>query len=304
MNINRFFVQVFCSFLLIMTASSAFAQATRTWVSGVGDDANPCSRTAPCKTFQGAISKTAPAGTIDVLDPGGFGAVTITKSITLENIGFIAGVLVSGTNGIIVNAGVNDVVVLRGLTIDGINTGLSGVRFLNGAKLVVERCTIQNFTQNGIDFNPAGTAQLVVSDSTINNNSLNFVTGAGILLEGGNPLANIERTRLVHNGNAVMVEVGEAVLHASTVSQNAMGVIVGTASGGGARGSMRVAVDDSVISNNVNGGAVATSGAIILSRSTVAYNGTGVSGTVQSTGDNRIFGNTTDGTVGSSIPLH
>src|SRR5712664_828705 len=89
--------------LAALTASPASAQATRTWVSGVGDDANPCSRTAPCKTFAGAISKTAPAGEINVLDPGGFGAVTITKSMTISCEGFEAGVLVSGTNAIIVN---------------------------------------------------------------------------------------------------------------------------------------------------------------------------------------------------------
>ena len=71
-------------FLMCITVSVANAQATRTWISGVGDDANPCSRTAPCKTFAGAISKTAAGGEIDVLDPGGFGAVTITKAITLD----------------------------------------------------------------------------------------------------------------------------------------------------------------------------------------------------------------------------
>src|SRR5262249_9234662 len=90
----------------------AQAQATRTWVSGVGDDANPCSRTAPCKTFAGAIFKTAPSGEINVLDPGGFGAVTITKSITISSEGFEAGVLVSGTNGIVVS-GAGVVVVLK-----------------------------------------------------------------------------------------------------------------------------------------------------------------------------------------------
>src|SRR5213083_3662422 len=84
------------------------AQATRTWVSGVGDDANPCSRTAPCKTFAGAISKTAASGEINCLDPGGFGAVTITKAITIACEGVTAGVLAAGTNGIIVNAGAND----------------------------------------------------------------------------------------------------------------------------------------------------------------------------------------------------
>src|SRR5512134_2037621 len=91
--------------LVALAAGPAGAQATRTWVSGVGDDANPCSRTAPCKTFAGAISKTAAAGEINVLDPGGYGAVTITKAITISSEGFEAGVLVSGTNAIIVNAG-------------------------------------------------------------------------------------------------------------------------------------------------------------------------------------------------------
>src|SRR6266566_2476599 len=96
-------------------ATAAQAQATRTWVSGVGDDANPCSRTAPCKTFAGAISKTSAVGEINVLDPGGFGAVTITKSISIRSDHIEAGVLVSGTNGIVVAAQPSDTVVLEGL---------------------------------------------------------------------------------------------------------------------------------------------------------------------------------------------
>src|SRR6204780_3913897 len=103
-------------FLAGLAIAPAHAQATRTWVSGVGDDANPCSRTAPCKTFAGAISKTAAAGEINVLDPGGFGAVTITKSISIINDGVgEAGVLVSGTNGIAISAAATDKVILRGL---------------------------------------------------------------------------------------------------------------------------------------------------------------------------------------------
>src|SRR4051794_27676469 len=102
-------------FALVLPTVSASAQATRTWVSGVGDDANPCSRTAPCKTFAGAISKTAAGGEISVLDPGGFGAVTITKSITINGTGTLAGILASLTNGVIVNgAGIH--VVLRNLS--------------------------------------------------------------------------------------------------------------------------------------------------------------------------------------------
>src|SRR3954463_5239202 len=83
--------------------ASASAQATRTWVSGVGDDVNPCSRTAPCKTFAGAISKTANGGEIDALDPGGFGTITITKAITIDGTGTFASILNSGVNGVNVN---------------------------------------------------------------------------------------------------------------------------------------------------------------------------------------------------------
>src|ERR687886_1417639 len=105
--------------LALAVPGSAFGQATRTWVSGVGDDANPCSRTAPCKTFAGAISKTAAGGEISVLDPGGFGAVTITKAITIDGDGTLAGILAASVNGVIVNAGVNDVVVIRSISING-----------------------------------------------------------------------------------------------------------------------------------------------------------------------------------------
>ena len=129
----------------LLGGSLAFAQATRTWVSGLGNDADPCSRTAPCKTYAGAISKTAAGGEISTLDPGGFGAVTITKSITISGVGTQASILGAGSNGIVINAGVNDVVVLHNLQINGVGTGLIGVRFLNGAALVMEDVRIWGF---------------------------------------------------------------------------------------------------------------------------------------------------------------
>src|SRR5215510_81523 len=112
----------------LICGSIANAQATRTWVSGVGDDANPCSRTVPCKTFAGAISKTAPCGEISVLDPGGFGAVTITKAITINGDGTLAGILAATVNGIIVAAGASDVVILRSLSINGACSGIDGIK--------------------------------------------------------------------------------------------------------------------------------------------------------------------------------
>src|SRR5437870_4631051 len=118
------------SALLFAGTLPAQAQATRTWVSGVGDDANPCSRTAPCKTWAGAISKTAPGGEIDALDPGGFGGVTITKSITLEGTGTFASILASLVNGIVINAASTDVITIRGLSIDGFCNGINGINVL------------------------------------------------------------------------------------------------------------------------------------------------------------------------------
>src|SRR5215467_8395705 len=172
----------------LLYAAPAHAQATRTWVSGVGDDANPCSRTAPCKTFAGAISKTAPGGEIDCLDSGGFGALTITKAITINCEGVIGGVLVAGTNGIVVAAGASDRVILRGLDFDGLgasnpNGGINGIRFISGQALVVDKCIIYGFTTNGIDIAvTAGGSSVDVKDTTITNvggDGIRATTSAG-----------------------------------------------------------------------------------------------------------------------------
>src|SRR5712672_2878373 len=156
------FVSAFLALCLI--ALSAHAQS-RTWVSGVGDDANPCSRTAPCKTFAGAISKTAAGGEINCLDPGGFGAVTITKAMTIACEGVTACVLAAGTNGIIVNAGASDQVTLRGLDINGFGTGLNGIRFLAGKALIVDNCQIYEFTTHALGVSGSS---LTVKDTRIN----------------------------------------------------------------------------------------------------------------------------------------
>src|SRR5436305_9737049 len=160
--------------VLVLGTTIMSAQATRTWVSGVGDDANPCSRTAPCKTFAGAISKTAPGGEIDALDPGGFGALTITKSITIDGGGGqVASVLVAGTNGIVVAAGGADIVILRNLRFDGLrgagnaNAGLSGIRFISGGSLIVDKCEIFGFNNNGVDIALGASGQAWVTNTNI-----------------------------------------------------------------------------------------------------------------------------------------
>jgi hypothetical protein len=176
-----------CALFILTLSSVAQAQATRTWVTGVGNDANPCSRTAPCQTLAGAIIKTAIGGEIDVLEPGGVGAVTITKSITIDGGASFGSILASGTTGVNINiaANVNDPqrrVTLRRLAIQGTGlsgaigtaTGIRGIRVhTNGvSKLNVENCYIQNFTTAGIDIvgNEGATGMRVsIKDTTITN---------------------------------------------------------------------------------------------------------------------------------------
>ena len=153
--------------LLALAEAPVAAQATRTWVSGVGDDANPCSRTAPCKTFAGAISKTATSGEINCLDSGGFGAVTIVKSITILCNGVVGGVLASGVNGVIVNAPAGSSVVLDGLDIDGVGTGLSGVRVIGTGRLTIRNTVIRNFTVAGVNMIGTQGARVFMDNVTV-----------------------------------------------------------------------------------------------------------------------------------------
>lgn len=195
-----------------MAAPSAFAQATRTWVSGVGDDVNPCSRTAPCKTFAGAISKTAPRGEINVLDPAGFGAVTITKPILIDGAAAgTAGVLVSGTHAIIININPDDhpdaTVVLRNLNINGLDTGLSGIRVLRASKVLVEHAKIQGF-QNAIDVASGANAQLLVQRADIVNNR-----SAAISLNDANSKLYLSDSSLFGNAAAFNTNAGSVTTY-------------------------------------------------------------------------------------------
>jgi len=192
MKYNHFWLAIFLCFSFAFASESAFAQATRTWVSGVGDDANPCSRTAPCKTFAGAISKTAPGGEINVLDPGGFGAVTITKAITIRSDSIEAGVLVSGTNAIIISAAATDNVTLEGLDIEGLNTGLDGVKVLSAKTVYIVRCAIRHFATNGVEMTSSSSgARVFIKDSFITQNGTNAVANSGGVRVQGNGVGNV-----------------------------------------------------------------------------------------------------------------
>ncbi len=203
------------------------AQATRTWVSGVGDDVNPCSRTAPCKTFAGAISKTAAGGIINVLDPGGYGAVTITKAITIDGGGYLAGILAAGTNGVVVNAGNGDVVRLVGLDIEGVNQtaspGLNGVRFVKGAHLIIENCRIFGFSQAGLDVQPSDNLTHLV---TVKESSFDSNTVGGILLKPAGTTrvrATLTRVRMSKNGFGIRVQDGAAAAVSESVVSDSGG---------------------------------------------------------------------------------
>lgn len=289
-------------------AGSASAQATRTWVSGVGDDANPCSRTAPCKTFAGAISKTATGGEINCLDPGGFGGVTITKAITIYCDDVEAGVLVSGTNAIVVNAPTTAAVVLRGLDIEGLGTGLNGVRFLAGGSLHVDDCLIRNFSSasggNGIAFVPSNSAKLLVTNTRLWRNAVGVV-GAGILIAptgGASAEVVVENVVSSNNNNGI---------HANSATSGAISVAIdnsvfslntgnGIAATGGA-GSINILVDGTTSSDNAAAGLTASGATAIirLSDSNVTGNANGLttasSGQILSFVNNRIRGNTVDG---------
>jgi len=213
-------------FAAMLITAPASAQATRTWVSGVGDDANPCSRTAPCKTFAGAISKTAGGGEINVLDPGGFGGVTITKSITLRST-FEAGVLVSGTNAIVIAAGVNDTVILEGLDIEGLATGLNGIQVSGNVKSVyVLRCSINRFTQSGINFiSPTANARLIVKDTTIINNNAGINVqngGSGLSAAVLNSLIDGNGTGMQANGGTTSISYAYSTIAGGITPLNAL----------------------------------------------------------------------------------
>ncbi len=176
---KRLFTGIAFALGAVMLAPAAQAQATRTWVSGVGDDVNPCSRTAPCKTFAGAISKTAAGGEINCLDPGGWGAVTITKSITIDCSQFPGGILNTSGNGININAGISDAVVLRGLEVTGVGSsyGSSGIRITQVGSVTLENVTIRYQVQ-GINFIPTNASRLNLINVSILNTAVSAPAAA------------------------------------------------------------------------------------------------------------------------------
>jgi hypothetical protein len=282
----------------LMVTSMAQAQATRTWVSGVGDDANPCSRTAPCKTFAGAISKTAKDGEISVLDPGGFGALTITKSITVDGGGIGGSILAAGTTGVNVNvtdaADVRKTVRLRNISINGAATGIHGINYIAGLKLYVENVQIFGFqsaaTSRGIKANMAVGGQLYVKDTEI----ANCASGIDASATSGNVVVNLDRVRLngMTDGLILGTGTGANVRDSFIVGNSGVGVKTSVNAG--------TILERTMIDSNGTGLQPGAGTTTDISNVSIIGNGTGIAttgGTVQSHGNNQINLNTTPGAV-------
>jgi hypothetical protein len=282
----------------------AHAQATRTWVSGVGDDANPCSRTAPCKTFAGAISKTAAGGEIDALDPGGFGALTITKSITIDGGGGqVASVLVSGTNGFVVAAGTTDVVIIKNLRFQGLlgngsnpgGAGINGIKVITAGQVDIDNCEIYGFNNNGIDVELNSTGFVQVLHTQLFNNKGNGIfattsSGAAVVQVYGSTVVNTNSagTQL---GGGVLAGVNSFITVGNTNFQD-------LSYGAQVQAGGNLNVDTSLFSSTTNG--ILTNGGTAAAASNnsfysgVAFGGTG---TVNTANNNKIGGAATVGSA-------
>lgn len=301
MNKFRLTLNVMAIAIFTFVFASMGQAQSRTWVSGVGDDLNPCSRTAPCKTFAGAISKTAKDGEIDALDPGGFGAVTITKSITIDGSATgVAGVLNSATNGMIINitdaADLRKAVTLRGLSIQGAGSGVRGVRIVAAAAVFVENCVIsgQNGSPGaGIDDSRTTGGLLEIKYTTITNNA---GPGINVVPASGSTQINVHIANSTVQRNTTGFFAGsnvKATVMNSVFTQN---TVAGISAQQTAGGTTDVNVDFSMVSNNVNGFQANTASSIIrVSNSTCINNGANnaglavvlAGGLVSSYGNNR-----------------
>ena len=273
----------------------AHAQATRTWVSGVGDDANPCSRTAPCKTFAGAISKTATNGEINCLDPAGYGTLNITKSITVDCGPYtMGGVLAANTNGFLINAA-GIAVTLRGLTINGAGTTTgNGIRILNAGSVLIDNVVIENFggtvaNGRGITIETgAANVRVTVLNSTISNNNNHGIHSNP---SGGNVVLDVNGTSITRSANGSAIQLRQltvASIDRSTLTNNQFGGGVVTE-----LASAVANVSNSNLSNNAHG--VINSGTIRLYGNVITGNGfNGLlinAGSVLTFGNNAIRGN-------------
>ena len=257
------------------------AQANRTWVSGVGDDVNPCSRTAPCKTFAGALAKTSAGGEINVIDPAGYGGIAITKSITIDGAGSHASIVSSLLNGIVINAP-DGVVTLRRLSINGVGNGFNGIVILAAKKVIIEYCYLANFTQKGIDISPADSCTVILNNVTVQNadNALSITNGRSVVI-----IDDCRFQAITKSG--INLVSGQATISNSRISDCHTGINL--VSG-------QATVSNSGISNCHTGINTEANTVVRISQNVITGNDIGIRpmGSVSSLGNNLIAGNKTE----------
>jgi hypothetical protein len=219
----------------LLTTASAYALNTQSWVSSTGSG-TACTRASPCANFVTAQTATNANGVISVLDPGNYGDILITKSLTIRAEVVDGGGMYPsqlGATWIIVQAGPSDVVTVEGLHLGGIG----GILFNSGAQLHVVRCVFTNSNvsgQAGIMFAPNSASRLSVTDTVISN--MGSGTGGGIVINpqsGGTAQVALERV---------------------TINGNAFGI---AADGSYSTGGINMTIADSMVANNSQDGLVA-----------------------------------------------
>jgi hypothetical protein len=303
MNKFRVAIQTFVFVILVLgTSALVNAQATRTWVSGVGDDVNPCSRTAPCKTFAGAISKTAVNGEINCLDPAGYGAVTVTKSITIDCEDTQGSILSAGTNGVIVNitaaTDLKKSFKLRGISINGAGTGINGIRILSASNVTLQEVVIDGVTQHGVSVETTVTPlKMLVDATTIRSNAGHGINAFPILPSTLNLTVNNSTFAYLGQNGLNLADNVKATATDSVFTASANGVLASNAI---------LYLKGCTINYNTTAGVRSQSGAnVIMQGVSVTGNATGISNaaTVTSvTGTNSITANTIDGAPSAFAP--
>ena len=221
---------------LLLAALPARAQATRTFVSGLGADSGTCGRTAPCRSFAYAITQTAASGEIVVLDSAGYGSITIAQSLTITNPGGVeAGVTAtSGANAITVNGTTPIDVTLRGLTLEGSGVGGTGVQYqatvppagqspASAGTLNIVDCVVKDFTSNGIDIHPSissGSGSIPTLSVLISGSFSLHNGAAGLAIDPAfiNILASVDVSTFSDNVTGVSLSVVESAENAVSLS--------------------------------------------------------------------------------------
>lgn len=194
---------VVCLCFLFLTTTT-HAQLARTYVSRVGNNLNPCTRTLPCRQINRGIDAVQPGGEVVVLDTANYQGFTVNKavSITASPDASPAITVVSGNTAIVIDAGSSDVVNIRGITVNGLRGTQDpsfGADIESAAAVHFQDC---NFLNLGIGVT-AGGFPVSIKNTTFRGN------GSGIQVVSTKAL--LEDCRFENNGTGLFVGAGGRV---------------------------------------------------------------------------------------------